>query len=321
MRWLLLCLVFSSQAFAAKVLLIESYHSEYPWDQSYIQGLTSTLTDTIELDTFQMDTKRIPESSYAGKAIQAYAKYKSFKPDIVILGDDNALSYMLPMLFDEPISIVFLGINSNPRKLLSKYRGQAKVTGVLERPLFTKSLVELRKLFGTQDLKVKILFDSGITSHISKNYIKKQYALIRDNLGIEVDMKTITTQQAWQREVLDAKRDSFKVIIVGLYQTLVDERGNSVPAEQIIRWTNQHSELPLFAFWDFAVGKKKAVGGVVLSGYSQGEQAARLVNKIISSGHNQPILMVTGTKGKAIYSETERARWNIEIPPHWQSID
>ena len=321
MRWLLLCFIFSSQAFAAKVLLIQSYHSEYPWDQSYIKGIAATLSDKVELETFQMDTKRIPKTSYAGKAIQAYAKYKSFKPDIVMLGDDNAFSYMLPMLFDEPISIVFLGINSNPRKLLARYRGQAKVTGVLERPLFTKSLVELKKLFGDQAFKAKILFDSGITSQISKNYIKKQYTLIRDNLGIEVDMKTIASQKAWQHEVLRAKKDSFKVIIVGLYQTLVDERGNSVPAEQIIQWTNQHSELPLFAFWDFAVGKNKAVGGVVLFGYSQGEQAARLVNQIVSSGHNQPIIMVTGTKGKAIYSETERAKWNIEIPPHWQRID
>lgn len=68
MRWLLLCLVFSSQAFAAKVLLIESYHSEYPWDQSYIQGLTAALTNTIELDTFQMDTKRIPKIKLCGKS-------------------------------------------------------------------------------------------------------------------------------------------------------------------------------------------------------------------------------------------------------------
>jgi hypothetical protein len=321
MRWLLLCFVFSSQAFATRALLIESYHSEYPWDHSYIQGITATLTETIELDTFQMDTKRIPRSSYAGKAIEAYAKYKSFKPDIVILGDDNAFSYMLPMLFDEPISIVFLGINSNPRKLLSKYRGQAKVTGVLERPLFTKSLVELKKLFGDQDLKVKVLFDSGVTSQISKNYIKKQYTMIRDNLGIKVDMKNIATLKAWQREVMEAKNDGFKVIIVGLYQTLVDERGNNVPAEQVIHWTNQHSELPLFAFWDFAVGKQKAVGGVVLFGYSQGEQAAQLVNKIAGSGHSQPILMVTGNKGKAIYSESEIAKWNIEIPSHWHSVD
>ena len=67
-----------------------------------------------------------------------------------------------------------------------------------------------------------------------------------------------------------------------------------------------------FAFWDFAVAKKKAVGGVVLSVIAK-ENRLRLVNKIISSGHSQPILMVTGTKSKAIYSETERARWNIEI--------
>lgn len=321
MRWILLCLVFSSQAFATKVLLIESYHSEYPWDKSYVEGIQATLADTVELETFQMDTKRIPKADYAGKAKEAFAKYKSFKPDIVMLGDDNALSYMLPMLFDEPISIVFLGINSNPRKLLSEYRGQAKVTGVLERPLFTKSLGELRKLFDDHNFKVKVLFDSGVTSQIAKGYIDKQYTLIRDNLGINVDIQAITTKNEWQSQVREAKSEGFTVIIVGLYQTLVDEQGNNVPAEQVINWTNQHSELPIFAFWDFAVGKKKAVGGVVLFGHSQGEQAANLVNQIINNGHSKPIPIVTGNQGKAIYSEVERERWSLEMPSHWRSID
>ena len=321
MRWILLCLVFSSQVFATKVLLIESYHSEYPWDKSYVEGIQATLVETVELETFQMDTKRIPKTEYAGKSIEAFAKYKSFKPDIVMLGDDNALSYMLPMLFDEPISIVFLGINSNPRKLLSKYRGQAKVTGVLERPLFTKSLGELRKLFDDQNFKVKVLFDSGVTSQIAKSYIDKQYTLIRDNLGIDVDVQALATKNEWRSQVSEAKHQGFTVIIVGLYQTLVDEQGNNVPAEQVINWTNQHSELPIFAFWDFAVGAKKAVGGVVLFGHSQGEQAASLVNQIINTGHSKPIPIVTGNQGKAIYSEPERARWSLEMPSHWRSID
>ncbi|KLN66630.1 MULTISPECIES: ABC transporter substrate-binding protein [Vibrio] len=321
MRWILLCLIFSSPAFATKVLLIESYHSEYPWDQSYVEGITSTLIDTVEFDTFQMDTKRVPKADYAEKADQAYVKYQEYQPNIVILGDDNALSFMLPKLFNEPISIVFLGINSNPRKLLSKYRGQAKVTGVLERPLFTKSLGELDKLFDVQNFKVKILFDSGVTSQIAKSYIDKQYTLIRDNLGIEVDSQAITTQEEWQGQVLGAKQDEFTVIIVGLYQTLVDAQGNNVPAEQVINWTNQHSELPIFAFWDFAVGKNKAMGGVVLFGYSQGEQAAKLVNQIIEHGHNKPIPIVTGNQGKAIYSEPERMRWDLTLPSYWDSID
>lgn len=320
MRWILICVIFSSQAFATKVLLIESYHSGYPWDKSYVEGIKQTLLPSIELETFQMDTKRLPSEEFGRKSEQAFAVYQQYQPDIVMLGDDNALTYMLPKLYDEPISIVFLGVNSNPRALLKQYRGKAKVTGVLERPLFVKSLGELRKIFSTPDFKVLILFDSGVTSQIAKAYIDSQYTLIRQNLGIEVEIKLIATKRAWREQVSMAKAQDFTVIIVGLYQTLVDDKGVYVPASDVIQWTSQHSQLPLFAFWDFAVGVNKAVGGIVLFGHSQGVEAAKMVNQIVQSSQPLVIPIATGNHGKAIYSQAELERWGITMPPHWQAV-
>lgn len=321
MRWILVCLIFSSQALATKVLLIESYHSGYPWDESYVEGITETLSPTIEFKSFQMDTKRLPVEEFERRAEQAFAEYKDFKPDIVMLGDDNAFSYMLPKLYDEPISIVFLGINANPRSLLKQYRGKANVTGVLERPLFVKSLGELRSVFATKDFKVLILFDSGVTSEIAKSYIDNQYTLIRKNLGIDVEIKALATKHSWREQVMSAKEQGFTVIIVGLYQTLVDENGSNVPAEEVIEWTSQHSPLPIFAFWDFAVGVGKAAGGVVLFGHSHGVEAANMVNRLAESDSRVVIPIATGDQGKAIYSKTELSRWGLAMPSHWQELD
>jgi hypothetical protein len=322
MRVLILLLVIvTTNAYATKVLLIESYHSEYSWDSSYIRGLEAALLPEVKLDTFQMDTKRLPKREFENKANEAFALYQKQKPDIVILGDDNALSYMLPKLYDEEISIVFLGINANPRRLLSQYRGKAQVTGVLERPLFIKSLGELRSMFGGKAFKVRILFDSGVTSQIAKEFIENQYKLIRDNLGIEVDIQALTTKKQWRESVLTAKQEGFTTLIVGLYHTLVDHEGMSVPASEVIEWTSLHSELPLFAFWDFAVGENKAAGGMVLFGQSHGERAAKLVNQIIEQEQPLAIPIVTGNQGKAIYSQKEMERWNLMPPRHWQPID
>lgn len=321
MRWIWICLIFSSQVCATKVLLIESYHSGYPWDASYVKGIEQTLLPSVEFERFEMDTKRLPPGEFKRKANEAFAVYQRFQPDIVMLGDDNALSHMLPKLYDEPISIVFLGVNANPRALLKQYRGKAKVTGVLERPLFVKSLGELRKIFSTPDFKVLVLFDSGVTSKIAKEYIENQYTLIRKNLGIEVEIKAIATKQSWREQVMAAKEQGFTLIIVGLYQTLVNESGANVPAAEVIKWTSENSQLPLFAFWDFAVGVDKAVGGVVLFGQSQGAEAATMVNQIVEHGQPLVIPIATGSKGKAIYSKSELERWGITMPPHWQAID
>lgn len=316
-----LLMLVTTNAFATKVLLIESYHAEYPWDVSYVKGLEQTMLPSTTLETFQMDTKRLPKSEYESKANEAFEVYQRLKPEIVILGDDNALAYMLPKLYDENISIVFLGINSNPRLLFRQYKGKAKITGVLERPLFVKSLGELREMFSADPFKVRVMFDSGVTSQIAKEYIENQYRLIKENLGIDAEILTIGTKQEWRDSVLNAKNEGVSVIIIGLYHTLVDENGKNVPALEVINWTNKHSPLPVFAFWDFAVGEGKAAGGIVLYGYSQGEMAATLVNRIVNGESASSIPIQIENKGSAIYSQVTMEQWGLTAPSHWKSID
>ena len=77
-----------------KILIIESYHSEYSWDQSYIQGIKSVFKDDFELLYFQMNTKRLPKTAYEERANKAWEHFQKTKPDLVILGDDNALNYL-----------------------------------------------------------------------------------------------------------------------------------------------------------------------------------------------------------------------------------
>ncbi len=321
MRWLAIMFLFSCPVWATKVLLIESYHSEFEWDKSYVQGLNDTLHKDIDLETFQMDTKRLASSEYEAMAQLAWQKYQEVKPDVVILGDDNALKYMWPKVFNEPISVVFLGINSNPRQVLNNYRGRAQITGVLERPLFVKTLGELKKILPNQDMKVRIMFDSGITSTIARQYIQRQYSLIKENLGVEVEIVAAESKQQWHQFILSAPDEGFSVVIVGLYQTLVDNDGHNVSSEEIISWTHHHSELPVFAFWDFAVGEDKAAGGVVLFGRSQGVTAASIVNKIVNGESARNIPIQIGNQGNAIYSKAAMERWKLTPPAQWQPID
>ncbi|TFH91138.1 ABC transporter substrate-binding protein [Vibrio ouci] len=321
MRWAMMLLLFSFPVWGAKVLLIESYHSEFEWDKSYVQGIQDTLQQGIELETYQMDTKRVPPSEYEKMAELAFVKYIELNPDVVILGDDNALKYMWPMIFDDPISVVFLGINSNPREVFKDHQGQAKVTGVLERPLFVKTIGELKHFLSDKEMKVRIMFDSGVTSNIARQYIERQYLMIKHNLGVEIEIVSAGTKQEWQKNIVSAADENFSVIIVGLYQTLIDREGNNVPADDVITWTHQNSELPVFAFWDFAVASDKAAGGVVLFGNSQGVMAGTLVNRIVNGESARSIPIQIGNQGKAIYSTSAMERWSMTPPEHWKPID
>lgn len=318
--FLLALILICAPSFANKVLIIESYHSEYPWDKDYVAGIKETLAPSYQVDTFQMNTKRLPEKEFAAMAEKAYLKYLKIKPDVVVLGDDNALKYMLPKLYNEPISIVFLGINSNPRKLLSRNQGKAKITGVLEQPLLIKSINEIGQLLPEKNAKLLVLFDSGITSKIAKKFISKQYQAVRRTLSIQVDIENVESLSDWQSHVNDSSNSGYSAIVVGLYHTIVDENNQNVDSASIMTWTNQHSPVPLFGFWDFSVGKGKALGGVVLFGKSQGVEAGKMVNKILQGQDTDQIPIHIGKQGKAIYSEFEMERWGLHPPSHWQAL-
>ena len=307
------CLVlafFMAKASAANILLIESYHAEYLWDASYIEGLKSKLGDKHHIERFEMNTKRIPPAEFQSKADQAFAKFLNMKPDLVILGDDNALKYLGKRIDDTGTPVVYLGINGNPRQI-----GNFKnTTGVLERPLFLRSIVTLKPLLGANP-RVLILFDSGATSaaSVAEAFAGKNQLEIS---GVTLDLKQIVLEDEWKKTVLNSKSLGYSAIFVGLYHTLVDLNGNSVGAEDILLWTSRHTPLPNFAFWDFSVGPDKTIGGYVLFGRTQADLASVLVEKILAGTPANSIMPIFGERGRFLFSKSQLARWNLTLPDH-----
>ena len=85
-----------------------------------------------------------------------------------------------------------------------------------------------------------------------------------------VNSQLIGDYSLWQEAVLNAKQSGYEAIFIGLYHTLSDEQGRHVDENRLLEWTSAHSPVPLFCFWEFSVGKGKAIGGLVLDGRDQG---------------------------------------------------
>lgn len=310
---LLLLLVAGPAAAKQTVLVIESYHSEYPWDESYLEGLRQVLGDDHEIVTFQMDTKRVPKSEYQAKADQAMAKYEEVQPDLVILGDDNALTYLGEELDQKDVPVVFLGINSNPRSV--GVNDMKNVVGVLERPLFKRSAREINDVMNGELKRVLVLFDSGTTSQAAVHYGFSG----KDSIQIgstQLDVQTIGQFDNWQEVVNGAKSSGYDALFIGLYHTLVNGDGKHVPASEVLGWTVENTPIPPFAFWDFAVGEEKAIGGLVLFGKVQGRVAGEMAQQILSgtapSDLKKPIRIAE--KGRYLFSESGLEEWNLSLP-------
>lgn len=304
----LLFLSFSAFAERQTILVIESYHNQHPWDASYLEALRENLQD-YELVTFEMDTKRLPASDYQQQADKAWQLYLSVAPDLVILGDDNAVKYMVPRLQHTETPVVFLGVNVNPRATgLADIRN---VTGILERPLFQRSITEANRLFNYQLKKILILFDDSHTSGIAINEFTGGAASM-DFAELQVDFRLSNQLEEWHNAVKNAEHHGYDAIIIGLYHTVFDGENRHVDSEHIIRWINKNSTIPVFSFWDFSVGHDKAIGGVVLVGKKQGEEAAALVKHILQRQPDNLPGIKTAERGQYRYSKSQLKRWQID---------
>lgn len=305
-----ICLLFDGIAVSGPIpiLIIESYHSEYSWDKSYIQGIKEEMQGDYEFHTFQMDTKRIPKSDYEKSAQNAWDFYIQKNPDLVFLGDDNALKYLGPKFAKVKTPVVFLGINNNPRAY--NVINAANITGILERPLLKRSIIEMRNTIKLE--KILVLFDSGTTSRVTfdETFRGKE----RLKLGsIDLHMKLVGSWKTWQENVKTAKAMGFDALYVGLYHTIVDETNSHIDAEKVLSWTSENTPIPPFAFWDFAVGPGKAIGGLTLFGKTQGQAAAKVAMKILAGTSPKDILVRYGKKGQFLFSRSELKKHKIKL--------
>ncbi|MGL1886702.1 MAG: hypothetical protein OCD76_09320 [Reichenbachiella sp.] len=300
-----------SQTYSHKktILIIESYHSTYPWDQNYKSGLSKVIGDSFNIVNFEMDTKQLPPEMHKDQAHLAWNKYLEIKPDLVFLGDDNALKYLGQKFSATQTPVIYLGINNNPREYYQT-RSQ-NMTGVLERPLLKRSVHFLQKLLNVK--KVLILFDSGITAQIVYKESFFELSTIITS-GIQIDINLISNYTAWQSAILSAKENGYDAIIVGLYHTIVNNNNVHVDSEEIVSWTSKNTTVPPFGFWKFAVGSDKTIGGYVLSGEEQGASAGRIALKIFSGTTPQSITPQTASKGSLIFSQNQLQKWGITLP-------
>jgi len=307
--FLLLLLNSNLSAKKKDIFVIESYHQDYIWSTNYRNAIKEELGSQYNLTFFYMDTKRLPVSKHQESAQKAWNMYKDLNPELVILGDDNALKYLGPKLSKTKTNVVYLGINNNPRKYFNYIRTK-NITGVLERPLLRRSIFYVKELLDVK--KVLLLFDSGISSQVifTEVFRKKSKLVLRD---VEVNVLLVEKFDIWKKAILDAKRNDYDAIVISSYHTIKDKDDKHVRPSKIWEWTSKNITVPPFAFWNFAVGKNKAIGGYVISGREQGLEASKLVLEILEDENYTIGFPSVVEKGYLLFSETQVKKWGISL--------
>lgn len=289
-----------------KVLLIFSYHPEHPWVVEETRGAEDILEERgVETEKFYLDTKRNTSAEWKEEvAEEAMRKIDDFKPDLVIVFDDNACELVAKEYIGESLPFVFCGMNGEPED----YGFPAQnITGVIERHHLEATIELLRRLVPDVE-KLAIMSDDSPTSQA---FITRVRNIIPP---VEIsEFYTTNDFDAWKAEV-NRLQTNVDAIGIYVYHTIKENsEEQSLPPEDVLGWTLENSELPGFAFSDFTV-RDGVLCGVTVSGYEQGMTAAEIAIRILNGETPADIPIKCPEEGIPMINEIRAEELNIEIP-------
>jgi ABC-type uncharacterized transport system substrate-binding protein len=290
----------------ATVLLIFSYHAEYPWHVEEARGAEEVLHhEGVRYETFYLDTKRHADTEWKERiAAEAAERIEDSEPSLVIVFDDNACALVARHYVGEALPFVFCGVNADP----AEYGFPAvNVTGVLERPDLKGSAELLRQLVPSVE-DVALLLDASPSAEGFAEGIEDE------PLPVEIAAVYLTDDfTEWQAKVVEVQS---KADAVGLftYHTIRRQgEEESMSPDEVLRWTLENSTIPEFATLDFTI-EGGALCGVVLSAYEQGKTAAEIAIRILAGEAPSNIPMAIPQATRAMVNATRAAQLGIEIP-------
>ena len=288
------------------VLVLNSYHIGYAWSEDIINGINSTFSKgTIHPEIFveYMDTKRYaPEDIFPSLIAMYTSKYEHTPLDLIILVDNNALSFMATyhdQLFPD-VPVIFLGVNGFTPEMLGTL---TDVTGISESIDERKTIdLILQLLPETQHLVT--ITDSTVTGEIHLARFQELSIEYADQLdfiflaGLSADELAAELAQLPENSVIFF-RSFFRSV-----------EGESITVEEALRLITQNSAAPIFTTWDFTLGEG-VVGGALLTGQSQGRAAGELALQILQGTPAASIPILPGSPTEIILDYNELQRYDI----------
>jgi hypothetical protein len=262
-----------------RILIIQSYETDYAWTRDVDSGLKRVLGDTLryKIQWYYMDTKKHPSEKFkirAGKL--AIQDIESFRPDVIIAIDDDAQRYALYSYANNPkVNIVFAGVNGSVKSY--GYYATSNVTGIYERIPLEALRAALDAMRDAKGLPLgRRIVAIGDNSGPVKDDSKLIEAMDWRPFKL-VDSIHASNYDEWKQAVVNGGREG-DMILLSNYQNVARYAGQEellVPPKEIMEWTKKYSTVPVIETggWMFQDGGMLAIGS---SGFEQGQVSAQL---------------------------------------------
>lgn len=291
MRLLIISLLlFIPQSFASaktlKAIIISSYHKELEQKRQMVSSIIENHQGVIK-KVLYLNSKRVPREKLSNKVSSFLNIIDQENIKLVYICDDNALKLFGNHLAKRDLTVIFTGINTNPRIYFSKNSIPQNFYGVLEKPFYNRAALKLSSLFKGSNKSV-IIFDNSETSKIIISDFFKNKSTVMHN-GITFSFQVVETVDDLKNSITKANTSN-SYIIAGPIHTIENDKNKTEDFETILDIIALSSKRPFFGFWKDYVGHGHAMASYGVSLKNQGKTAAELAVKVLEKKSNQRLI-------------------------------
>ncbi|GAB6145350.1 ATP-binding protein [Desulfocicer niacini] len=294
------------------VLLLHSYNSDMTWVKNIEKGVFEELTpdrNNLIVHIEYMDSKRHHDSLHYQLLERSLAhKSQDFHLSLILCSDNNAFDFLMQRrqtLFPG-VPIAFCGVNDYKPEML---QGHADITGVAE-IISPVSTVELMVRLHPGLKHVYVINDYLTTGRAWRRNIEAAFDSLFPTLTIEYNDNLSIGEL--QEKIRGLGGDT--AILLGDF--FADRLGNYLSYEGVGAKLTSISPVPVYCLLDFNL-RDGAVGGNVISGYSQGQEMARLGKQILAGVpvSTLPVIQTGVNKCRVDFFQLERFKVSTDLLP------
>ena len=281
---------FAADISGKKVLLIDSYHTGYPWSDGIVKGVKDALKGSgAELKVFQMDTKRKKtDEEIQQSALDAKAVIDSWKPDIVIAADDNASKYIvMPFYKNTSLPFVFCGLNWDASIYGYPY---SNATGMVEVSLIEPLLNNMKEY--AKGSKIGYISSDVLSSTKESEYYVKLF-----NISF-ADEQHVGNFADW-KAAFKRMHDTMDMVIVGNNSGI-----NDWNEAEAVAWAEANTKVVSGTVYDFLA--PFSMIGLTKVAEEQGIWSAKAAMEILGGKSPSSIPIVQNKKGD-VYANVKLA--------------
>ena len=295
---------FTHTAFAARVLLLNSYHQGYEWTDSQVQGiLTAVKSDSSEHEVYveYLDARRGMVESQDDLAALYAKKYEGRAPDVIIATDDIAIHFLLnlPSLFpNTPIIVSGANDHRDSSRYLRENHGR-QIAGVLETfdPIITINAALALQPQTKNIVTVGEIDEVEYASSIAATHPKLRVWRIR-------------VQELSADKVAEQLRNlpPDTVVLFSVFSS--DGRNRPFTIQQSTQFVTQHSSAPVYTLNKNALGFG-VVGGKLIDGFMHGYTAGEMAAAVIG-GRKPAEIGLQNSANRFLFDDAQLRRWRLD---------